>query len=198
VLSRTALIVVDVQNDFCEGGSLAVAGGAAVAERIRRYVEERRDEYDLVIGTRDWHVDPGSHFAREGSVPDYRESWPVHCVAGTSGAEFHPSLDAARTLDIVLDKGERSAAYSAFEGRTAKRAELTAMLRGLGIESVHVVGLATDYCVRATALDAIRFGFRTVVFVNLTAGVAANSTRQAIAVMRHEGVDVVRTAEVYA
>ena len=161
-----ALIVVDVQNDFCEGGSLAVAGGAAVAADLARLLATEHG-YERVIATRDHHIDPGAHFSPE---PDFVESWPVHCVVGTQGAELHPALHDFG-FDAVFDKGEYTAAYSGFEGACGGKG-LTEWLREQGIEAVDVVGIATDYCVRATALDAAAAGFDTRVLLSLTAAVA--------------------------
>ncbi|MCP2293240.1 nicotinamidase [Nocardia amikacinitolerans] len=179
-----ALIIVDVQNDFCEGGSLAVEGGAAVADRISDHAST--GEYAAVVATRDYHVDPGAHFSAE---PDYVDSWPPHCRAGTPGAEFHPNLDTA-PIQAVFSKGEYSAAYSGFEGSTAEGVILAEWLREHGIDTVDVVGIATDHCVRATALDARSAGFETRVLLDLTAGVAQATTDKAIDEMRTAGVDV--------
>ena len=181
-----ALIVVDVQNDFCEGGSLAVEGGAAVASRISRYLGEHGDDYTAVVATRDHHVDPGAHFAAE---PDYVDTWPAHCVLGTPGAEFHPDLDTS-AVDDVFDKGAHAAAYSGFEGVDGAGERLEPYLRGRDIETVDVVGLATDHCVRATALDAAAAGFRTRVLTDLAAGVAPATTAAAIDQLRAAGVEV--------
>lgn len=180
-----ALLVVDVQRDFCEGGSLAVEGGAAVAAAISRHLAVYRDDYHLVVATRDWHVDPGAHFSAH---PDYVHSWPPHCLAGTAGACFHPALDTAR-IDIVVDKGERSGAYSAFEG-LAGGETLDEVLARHGIDRVDVCGLATDYCVRATALDALRRGLRVRLLRPLCAGVAAGSTEAALDELAASGVEL--------
>jgi nicotinamidase/pyrazinamidase len=185
-----ALIVVDVQVDFCEGGSLAVAGGGAVAERLTRYLAERAGDYDAIVATRDHHVDPGPHFS---SDPDYRTTWPVHCVAGTPGAAFYPLLDTTR-FEAVFDKGERAAAYSGFEGRDASGAGLGDWLRGRGVARVDIAGIATDYCVRATAFDAVRAEFVTSVLEDLTAGVAPASTEAAKADLVAAGVEFRRTS----
>lgn len=179
-----ALIIVDVQQDFCEGGSLAVAGGAAVAERLTGYLAERAGDYEAVVATRDHHVDPGSHFSSE---PDYRTTWPVHCVAGTPGAAFYPLLDTTH-IEAVFDKGKSAAAYSGFEGRDPSGAGLSDWLRARGIARVDVAGIATDYCVRATALDAVRAEFVTSVLEDLIAGVAPASTEAAKAELRAAGV----------
>ena len=192
---KRALIMVDVQNDFCEGGSLAVEGGAAVAAGLTDFLAEHADEYDAVVTTQDWHVDPGTHFADE---PDYVDSWPPHCVAGTAGADFHPALDLAG-VDAMFRKGQYAAAYSGFEGRLAQSGDaegvsddspdLDAWLREHGIEAVDVAGIATDYCVRATALDAARSGYRTTVLKDLAAGIAAD-LRPTYEELEAAGVDV--------
>ena len=160
-----ALIVVDVQNDFCEGGSLAVAGGAAVAGRIAELLADDHG-YDYVVATRDHHIDPGAHFS---DTPDYIDSWPVHCVAGTPGAELHPALSGTR-FDAVFDKGEYAAAYSGFEGSSGGE-HLADWLVDRRVVAVDVCGIATDHCVRATALDAVKDGFATRVLTDLTAAV---------------------------
>jgi nicotinamidase/pyrazinamidase len=185
-----ALIVVDVQNDFCEGGSLAVRGGAdvafAIAGVLHRWQEADADEreYDHVVATRDHHVDPGDHFSTH---PDFVESWPPHCVAGTIGAAFHPNLDP-QPFDAVFDKGAYAAAYSGFEGRSHDGVPLADWLRSNDVSSVDVVGIATDHCVRATALDAAREGFDTRVLLGMTAGVALDTTERALMEMRSAGV----------
>lgn len=182
-----ALLVVDVQRDFCEGGSLAVAGGADVAAQITRYLAgpEAR-QYAHVVATQDHHVDPGAHFAAR---PDYIDTWPPHCVAGTAGADFHQDLDDSRFED-VFRKGEHAAAYSGFEGRDADGTALAAWLRGRGITDVDIAGIATDYCVRATAADAVRLGFGVRLLADLTAGVNADTTAEAIEEMTAAGVEV--------
>ncbi|MBM7807829.1 nicotinamidase/pyrazinamidase [Geodermatophilus bullaregiensis] len=180
-----ALLVVDVQNDFCEGGSLAVSGGAAVAAAISAHVRDAAGEYAHVVATRDHHVDPGGHFAEQ---PDFLETWPAHCVVGTGGAQLHPALDR-EPLEAVFDKGEYAAAYSGFEGR-ADGTPLADWLRERGVDAVDVVGIATDHCVRATALDAVAEGFATRVLLHLTAGVAEASTDAALDQLRTAGVEL--------
>jgi nicotinamidase/pyrazinamidase len=180
------LIIVDVQNDFCEGGSLAVTGGAATAEAISRYVASEGGSYDYIVATRDHHIEPGDHFS---AAPDFAATWPPHCVAGTSGAEFHPGLDTSR-IEAVFHKGHHAAAYSGFEGAHDTGAQLASWLRERGVDSVDVAGIATDYCVLATALDAVREGFATRVLLGLTAGVAPASTAEAIEAMRTAGVEI--------
>ena len=182
-----ALIIVDVQNDFCEGGSLAVAGGAAVARSISELLATADHGYDHVVATKDYHIDPGSHFANE---PDYAHSWPVHCVAGTPGSEFHPGLNP-EPIEAVFRKGAHAAAYSGFEGTDPGGTPLADWLRDHGVDEVDVVGIATDYCVRATAADAAANGFRTRVLLGLTAGVAPGTSAEAIAALRDGGVQVI-------
>ncbi|GHE78678.1 amidase [Streptomyces longispororuber] len=187
---RRALIVVDVQNDFCEGGSLAVAGGADVAAAITDLIGQAPACYRHVVATRDHHINPGGHFS---AAPDYVDSWPPHCVAGTEGVGFHPNFApavASGAVDAVFSKGEHSAAYSGFEGADENGTPLAAWLRERQVREVDVVGIATDHCVRATALDAAREGFRTHVLLDLTAGVAGPSVERALAEMRAAGVEL--------
>ncbi|QYN37135.1 nicotinamidase [Pseudonocardia sp. DSM 110487] len=179
-----ALIVVDVQNDFCEGGSLAVDGGAAVAAAISGHL--RTAAYDHVVATRDHHVDPGAHFS---ATPDFVDSWPPHCRAGTPGASFHPELDVA-PIEAVFSKGEHAAAYSGFEGAEPGGSGLADWLRSRGVDSVEVVGIATDHCVRATALDAAKAGFETKVLLDLCAGVSRETTDRALKEMQAAGVQL--------
>jgi nicotinamidase/pyrazinamidase len=187
-----ALIVVDVQNDFCEGGSLAVSGGADVAFRIGSLLHEWHEaepgehRYGYVVATRDHHIDPGDHFSE---TPDFVNSWPRHCVAGTDGVGFHPNLDP-QPFDAIFDKGEYAAAYSGFEGKSQDGAGLAAWLQDKGVTDVDVCGIATDFCVRATALDAKAAGFRTTVLAGLTAGVAPASTSQTLVDLQAAGVTV--------
>jgi nicotinamidase/pyrazinamidase len=179
-----AVIVVDVQNDFCEGGSLAVAGGRAVA----RAISERlvAGGYDHAVATRDHHIDPNGHFSEH---PDFVDTWPPHCVAGSAGAELAEELDT-RSLEAIFDKGERSAAYSGFEG-VADGLPLAAWLRERGVDAVEIAGIATDHCVRATAVDAARLGFRTSVRLDLTAGVAKETVDRALAELAANGVELI-------
>lgn len=179
-----ALIVVDVQNDFCEGGSLAVGGGAGVAAGITRLLAAEPDRWDHVVATKDYHVDPGAHF---GDPPDFVDSWPRHCVVGTPGSEFHPDLATDR-VEAIFHKGEHAAAYSGFEGHTDSGECLADWLRRHGVDSVELVGIATDHCVRATALDAAREGFTTTVLLDLTVGVAATTIEAALAELRAASV----------
>ena len=181
-----ALIVVDVQNDFCEGGSLAVTGGTAVARAITQYMAGSDGRYDHLVATQDCHVDPGAHFSAR---PDYAASWPAHCVASTQGAEFCPELDAGR-FEEVFRKGEYAAAYSGFEGTSPSGATLLSWLKERNVTEVDIAGLATDYCVRATALDAAAAGFATTVLLDLTAAVNERTVDAAIDSMRAAGITV--------
>jgi nicotinamidase/pyrazinamidase len=182
-----ALVIVDVQNDFCAGGSLAVAGGAAVARALSGYLAgPDASRYACVVATQDYHVDPGDHFSAH---PDFARTWPPHCAAGTPGAAFHPDLDTG-PVDEVFRKGAYAAAYSGFEGTSPDGTSLAAWLGGRGITEVDVAGIATDYCVRATAADAAASRLATRVLLSLTAGVAAVSTRAAVAELRAAGVEL--------
>ena len=180
-----ALVVVDVQNDFCEGGSLAVPGGADLARRIRTLLGGDHG-YDHVVATRDHHVDPGDHFAEE---PDFVDSWPRHCVADTAGAELHPNLAGAE-LAAIFDKGAYAAAYSGFEGSSTDGQPLAEWLTVRGVTQVDVCGIATDYCVKATALDAARHGFATTVLLDLTAAVAPAAVGKVVSELAGAGVMV--------
>ncbi|GGH94228.1 isochorismatase family protein [Arthrobacter liuii] len=205
-----ALIIVDVQNDFCEGGSLAVPGGAAVAAAISEYLDAHNSEFDHVVATQDWHIDPGSHFSE---TPDYKDSWPRHCVAGTRGADLHPDLDT-EYIDAYFRKGQFAAAYSGFEGLLAPEDAVPTGERQAGglpgtpslepdedaiglddwlqshdVEDVVVVGIATDYCVKATALDAVQAGYGVTVVRSLTAGIAED-LEDTVAEMELGGADI--------
>jgi nicotinamidase/pyrazinamidase len=181
------LVIVDVQNDFCEGGSLPVTGGAGVAQAISGYLASpEADIYAGIVATQDYHVDPGAHFSDH---PDYVATWPPHCLAGTQGADFHPALDTSH-IEAVFRKGAHAAAYSGFEGADADGIPLGAWLRDHGVTSVDVAGLATDHCVRATATDAATAGFDTRVLLGLTAGVAPDTTSAALDELRTAGVEL--------
>jgi nicotinamidase/pyrazinamidase len=182
-----ALVIADVQNDFCEGGSLAVAGGAEVARAISGHLASPESgDYAYIVATQDYHLDPGTHFSDH---PDFVRTWPPHCVAGTDGADFHPALDTSK-IEAVFRKGAHSAAYSAFEGADSGGVPLAAWLRDRGVTAVDIVGLTTDHCVRATATDAATAGFGTRVLLGLTAGVAADTVKAAIDEMRTAGVEL--------
>jgi nicotinamidase/pyrazinamidase len=180
-----ALIVVDVQNDFCEGGSLAVAGGAAVASKISEYVAN--NPYDFILATRDAHIDPGDHFSEN---PDYLTSWPAHCVMPSPGMEFHRNLRLPN-IDSIFDKGNYEAAYSGFEGKNAAGQSLSEYLSAHDITDVDIVGIATDFCVSATALDAAADHRNVRVLTDLTAAVNPDNVPATIEEWRHAGIEVV-------
>ena len=184
-----ALLIVDVQNDFCEGGSLEVVGGQLVAHAISEFLSTPRG-YDHIVATKDFHIDPGDHFSDD---PDFAASWPRHCVVGTAGADFHPEFDHA-AVQAVFTKGRYAAAYSGFEGIDESGTTLADWLVERGVDAVDIVGIATDYCVLATATDAAARGFATRVLLELTAGVARESSAKAVEDMRAAGVDVVGSA----
>jgi nicotinamidase/pyrazinamidase len=194
VSTRRALLVVDVQNDFCEGGSLAVAGGSAAAAAITDFLgSPAADQYAHVVATQDHHIDPGSHFSAE---PDFVDSWPAHCVAGTPGAQFHAALATSR-FEEVFRKGEYAAAYSGFEGLSGGFASLPAgtsladWLASREVTGVDIAGIATDYCVKMTAVDAVKLGFDVRVLIDLTAGVGATTTAEAVRHLRSLGVEFI-------
>ena len=172
------LIIVDVQNDFCPGGALAVSRGDEVIEPLHRLAEQA----DVVVATRDWHPADHGSFSRHGGT------WPDHCVQGTPGAELHPDLDRDR-IHHVVDKGQdpQTDGYSGFEAT-----ELERLLRERGVERLHVGGLALDYCVKNTALDAARRGFQTVVHLPATRAVEVKpgDGERAVAELRAAGVEV--------
>ncbi|SED94522.1 nicotinamidase/pyrazinamidase [Arthrobacter alpinus] len=201
-----ALIIVDVQNDFCEGGSLAVTGGADLASEISELLENATD-FDFVVATQDWHVDPGSHFSE---TPDFVKSWPVHCVAGSKGAALHRNLDT-EDIDAYFRKGKFDAAYSGFDGLLAPEDEvavgereanqaadedaedpvtLDEWLRENDVEDVVVVGIATEHCVRATALDAVNAGYNTTVLRDYVAGIDDDAAEEALEELEDAGVDL--------
>jgi nicotinamidase/pyrazinamidase len=184
-----ALIVVDVQVDFCEGGSMGVAGGAATAAAISAHLSAEHGRYSHVVASRDYHEEPGAHFS---GTPDFVDSWPVHCLVGEPGAAFHPELDVAR-LEEVFSKGRHTAAYSAFEAASPSGETLAAWLRARDVDLVEVCGIATDHCVRATALDAVREGFPTTVLLDLTAGVLPETTDRALEEMAAAGIELARS-----
>ena len=193
--STTALLVVDVQNDFCPGGSLATAGGDAVAHAVAQHVRDAGDHYAAVVATQDWHEDPGDHWSDN---PDFVDSWPVHCEVGTEGAAFHPAVaEVAGTFDAVFRKGRFEAAYSGFEGHLASDGDtsegdtdptmLATWLRERGIDAVEVCGIATDHCVRATVIDALSAGFSAHVLLGLTSGVDEAASTSAVQEMEAAG-----------
>jgi nicotinamidase/pyrazinamidase len=185
-----ALIIVDVQNDFCEGGSLAVPGGAFVARSISELLATGGSAaYAHIVASQDHHIDPGDHFSGH---PDYVHTWPPHCVAGTPGADFHPGLET-KLVEAVFRKGAYTGAYSGFESADEAGTPLAGWLRERGVTQVDIAGIATDHCVRATAADAARGGFATRVLLDLTAGVAPDTTARALTELRAAGVELTGT-----
>lgn len=181
---RRALVVVDVQPTFCEGGALPVAGGNAVAREIADYAAAHRDRYALVVTTQDWHIDPGAHFSDQ---PDFVDTWPPHALAGTDEADLHPAL-ADLAPDHCVKKGRYQAAYSGFEGVDAAGRPLAELLATHAITSVDVVGIAESHCVKETALDAARLGLRTRVLTDLTVPVSPDQGTAARAAMAAAGI----------
>lgn len=191
---KRALLIVDVQPTFCEGGALGCKGGNAVAERIADYVTENQDRYDLVVTTQDWHIDPGSHFSDH---PDFVDSWPPHGVAGTPEAELHSAI-ADLPLDDSVKKGQYAPAYSGFEGVNKEGKTLEEILRANEIDEVDVVGIAESHCVKDTALDAIDLGWPTRVISDLTVPVSEELGKAAREEMRNAGIDQILSEEAFA
>ena len=186
-----ALLIIDVQNDFCEGGALACEGGAQVAASISDYLKTDKPHYRAVIASRDWHTPNdrnGGHFPEPGEQPDFVNTWPLHCIAETNGANYHPNLDSS-LIDFHIYKGQGAPGYSIFEGITDQGETIQGVLARLGITSVDVVGIATDYCVRASALDAKSHGLAVRILTDLIAGVAAESSLVALDELRAKGVE---------
>ena len=192
-----ALFIIDVQNDFTEGGALGVDGGAAVAAGVTGYLRAHPDDYDVVFASRDWHHGDdlnGGHFAAPGTEPDFVDTWPPHCIGGELGAEYHPALDTT-LVDVHVRKGQGKPAYSIFEGVTDAGGGVTEALDELGVTDVDVAGIATDYCVRASALDAIAAGRHVRVLTDLIAGVAPASSAAALTELAGAGADIVTSGE---
>jgi nicotinamidase/pyrazinamidase len=192
-----ALFIIDVQNDFTEGGALGVEGGAAVAAGVSALLAAHRDAYDVVFASRDWHDgdnDNGGHFATEKS-PDFIDSWPVHCVAGTPGAEYHPAL-TTDAIDFNIRKGQGQPAYSIFEGTAQEGGSVVELLDSNGITEIDVAGIATDYCVRASALDALGHGREVRIITDLVAGVAPESSRESLDELARAGADLVLSDQI--
>jgi nicotinamidase/pyrazinamidase len=189
------LLIVDVQNDFCEGGALGVDGGTAVAEGISAWLRKNADHYAVILASRDWHNaddDNQGHFAPAGEEPDFVTTWPVHCVAGTPGADYHPALE----LDAVthhIAKGQGKPAYSLFEGASPDGQSAAEILSEAGVDSLDVVGIATDYCVRASALAARAAGFEVRVLTDLVAAVAESSATTTLEELTQAGVALERS-----
>lgn len=189
-----ALLIVDVQNDFTEGGALAVAGGDAVASAISAYLAARAGDYAVIVASRDWHRADGDNGGHFSETPDYVDTWPAHCVAGTDGAEYDPLLITDAVTHHV-QKGDGQPAYSMFEGATAEGETVAALLRAAGVLEADVVGIATDHCVRASALDAIAHGVRVRVLTDLVAGVAPEPSEAALSELAHAGAELVESVD---
>ena len=185
-----ALFIIDVQNDFTEGGALGVAGGTAVAAGITTLLAEHPDRYAHVFASRDWHDASGDNGGHFSDTPDYVDTWPSHCVAGTQGAEYHPALDTG-AVDVHVRKGQGLPAYSIFEGTTTDDSHVADELDRLGVTQIDIAGIATDYCVRASALDAIATGRDVRVLADLVAGVAADSSAAALVELEAAGAEIV-------
>lgn len=184
-----ALLIVDVQPTFCEGGELPVDGGHLTAQRVGQYLAEHRTEYDLVVTSQDWHSDPNGHFSDH---PDYVDSWPAHGVVGTANAELHPALVLAlgeQGADVTIKKGLYSAAYSAFEGHDPDGRPLIQVLAEAGVDTVDVCGIAESHCVMASALDALGSGLAVRLLTGLTVPVTPEGGEQArLAILAAGGV----------
>lgn len=180
---KRALLIVDVQNDFCPGGALAVKEGDQVVPVINRIM----NKFDLVISSQDWHPEETVHF----------EKWPVHCVAGTEGAEFHPDLETGK-IDLQLLKGtdNKDDGYSAFE---ATNISLTDFLRENNIEQLYICGLATDYCVKASAIDAVTQGFHTYVITDAIAAVnlQPDDDKKSLQQMSDKGCILIESKDIF-
>ncbi len=179
-----ALMIIDVQNDFCPGGALPVPDGDKVVPVINTLM----DRFDLVVATRDWHPEQTAHF----------EKWPVHCVRNTFGAQFHPDLDTSG-IDKIISKGtgNRDDGYSAFE---TEELDLAAFLRQKGMDELYFTGLATEYCVKASAMDAVRKGFKTFVITDAVRGIDVypGDIDKALKEMEKAGIELITSKEVLA
>lgn len=195
----SALIIVDVQNDFVEGGSLSVEGGTSLAERLGQHVENGSfDRFDHIVTTQDWHIDPGAHFSK---TPDFKDSWPIHCLADEKGSDILTPLskslvknaeNGGKGVSIAVKKGMFEAAYSGFEGTTEDGGTLAECLRELNVDEVTIVGIATEHCVKATAIDAVEEGFSTTVWTDYCVGIDADTIAHVLDVELPEaGVKVI-------
>lgn len=187
-----ALLIVDVQNDFTEGGALPVAGGDAVASAVSAFLVEHAAEYDVIVASRDWHDAEGDNGGHFDETPDFVDSWPVHCVAGTLGADYDPLL-VTDAVTHHVHKGQGRPAYSMFEGATESGETVGAILTAAGVLTADVVGIATDHCVRASALDAVAHGVRVRIFTDLIAGVAPEPSSAALAELAHAGAELIES-----
>jgi nicotinamidase/pyrazinamidase len=193
---RCALIVVDVQPTFCEGGELPVQGGNATAAAISTFLRHRSGDYALIVTTQDWHIDPGLHFAKH---PDFIDSWPPHGVVGTPGALLHPDVAAALAdvPHVTIRKGEHAAAYSGFDGHDNDGRSLAAVIAHSGVDRLDVCGIAESHCVKSTALDSVALGYPTDVLSDLTVPVSEQLGVLARAAMVAAGVTLRPANEQY-
>ena len=192
------LIVVDVQNSFCEGGSLAVTGGRKIAAKIGEYITS--SNYELTVASKDWHIEPGPHF-RERTMGGYTKGWPAHCIPNTWGSEFAPELyPYANPKDLfneVFYKGQYSDGYSALSGTTLQDGNGTSLLQYLTEFEykpnlkVDIVGIALDHCVKATALGLAYYGFDATVLLDLTVPVAAENVKDVLSAFDEAGVNYI-------
>lgn len=188
---KRALIVVDVQNDFVEGGALACEGGKAVAEKIKAYIYKHGKKYDLLISTQDWHKENDSNGGHIATAPDYVDSWPAHCTAESKGGEFAWPLEAS-DFDCHIKKGYGVPAYSGFEGKDLElKKTMKEILRDSEIQEVDVVGIAADYCVLQTALDVLKSGFKLRVLADLTASVDKTDGLMAFETLKDKGAEII-------
>ena len=187
---KTALVIVDVQNDFCPGGALATARGDEVASKIAELIstaDSRTHEYDHVVATQDWHIDPGAHFSE---TPDFVDSWPPHCVADSYGAQVRGPVKTD-LIDQFFKKGHFTAAYSGFEGVNGNDELLADWLRAQAVSRLDVCGIATDHCVRATVLDALKEGFKVKVLRGMCSPVDDKRGADALQEMIDAGAELV-------
>lgn len=187
---RNALLVVDVQVDFVEGGSLGVKGGLTTAAMIARHVRHFKNEYQFVVASRDYHEDAPDHISDH---PDFVNTWPPHCMVGTPGAAFVPTIQnlvREKLIQTVVTKGRHAAAYSMFEGLDPRGHYLLDVLKEQRVDHIDVCGIATDYCVRATALDARKNDFQVRVLVNLCAAVNEETGKKALEEMSAAGIQL--------
>lgn len=187
--TKRALLIVDVQPTFCEGGALAVEGGDAIARAVADFAKRQRQGYDSIITTQDWHIEPGRHFATPPEEPDFVDTWPPHGIAGTAEAELHPALSNV-DVDVSVKKGQYDAGYSGFDGADETGRSVADVLGDRGIETVDVVGLVESHCVRATALDARDRGLRARVLSDLTIPVSEEQGVAARNEMTAAGVEL--------
>ncbi len=193
---KQALLIVDVQHDFCPGGALPAQDGDDVVPVLNEYIDDFKRADHPIFASRDWHPEGSAHFQDRGGP------WPPHCIQGTSGAEFHRDLNLPDSAVIITkgDDPEEDEGYSAFEGKTPDGKTLLDSLKDAGIEEIYIGGLATDYCVRASAMDAVKAGLRTHLLLDAIRGVDVNpgDSERAIEELKRDGVHVATRAQVAA